>query len=327
MTAILQLSDGTDSLDLRVDPYTILEGGLQMPCPPHRQVLGGSGLFHDGADLVDVKLENREITISLRILSTTTDGLSAAVAALNRMLQAARDYATKGIGAQVTLDYAWDGATTTVHFDVLDGALDMPPSLETKPLLDNFIVYDATLRLTCKPYALGDDITLENYGLNPHFDTLVGATLDGYTTVRATLAQDTTNKETGTQSGLITCNDAGGAGVAEIYSPAVWSAAYQSQQFTLAVRYKSTGDKAKKIQIWDGVGETVTALNAAQSTWAWATVTHTLNVAASELTAGFFVKTTADADVDDTLTIDRWFLAKAATAPQTAWTSSREVRN
>ncbi|MDO8616194.1 MAG: hypothetical protein Q7T33_10755, partial [Dehalococcoidia bacterium] len=47
----------------------------------------------------------------------------------------------------------------------------------------------------------------------------------------------------------------------------------------------------------------------------------------SELTAGFFVKTTADADVDDTLTIDRWFLAKAATAPQTAWTSSREVRN
>ena len=325
MAYTLQLTDGTTTLSLHGSVYDVLEGTLSMPEPPHRSVFGGSGLFRDGADLVETKYENREITMLLRIKDTTHDLLAADVAALHAMLQAARNYAAYGIGAQVTLDYKWDGATTQVSFDVLDASLDMPPSLETKKLLDNYVLHGAALRLVCRPFARSSDITLENYGLNPHFDCITGANLDGYTLLRATLAQDTSNKETGTQSGKITCNDAGGAGVSQAYSAVVWSASYQSQQFTLAVRLKATGDKAKAISLWDGVAEGKTAVPASVADWTWYTCTLTVDAAAASLSAFFFAKDTASADTDDTLTIDRWFLAKAATAPQTAWASSREV--
>jgi len=161
----LQLNDGSD--------YRVME--FSSP-PPNRRMAISTSLLKDGGDLIERRFDNRIVTLSLHILSTSQDDLIANINAINDLLERGAEYTISGLNSQLILRRQWDNATNTTDFDVLEGVLTLPEG--TVPHLLHTQMVRAELRLLCRPFATGADETIENYVADPSFEVAGTALAD-----------------------------------------------------------------------------------------------------------------------------------------------------
>ena len=148
----IKLSDGSTTIDLYSGSDSFVrEGGLSMPIPRVRDSYT-SNPFSDGARLASSNYDNREITILTKIKGTSLADLKTNIRTIQRLLNDAKERTLSGYGAQVYLEYQWgDAANESTFFDVLRGDLEMPDDY-VNTYLEDFIVRDARITLTCKPF-------------------------------------------------------------------------------------------------------------------------------------------------------------------------------
>lgn len=148
----IKISDGTTTINLYDGSDSwVRRGGLQMPPPEIRASFTGNP-FSDGARLATSNYGNREITIITKIKGTSLADLKTNIRSILRLLNDATQRTLSGFGAQVYLEYQWgDTANQSTFFDILRGDLEMPDDYVNE-FLDDFVVRDARIRLTCEPF-------------------------------------------------------------------------------------------------------------------------------------------------------------------------------
>ena len=168
MAFLLQLTDGTDTIDFISEDFRVEDGGLQIS-PPEEVQTWTDPSSAGGAQLVDHRNGNREITVSFHIAGANRTTIRQGINRINAITRAAIQHSL-GLGSKrVTLKYAWDGVTEVDHFEVLSGQLTLPDDVLSVEKLhtkwgDQFKLRGCQLNLVVSPTA---------YGLSPSTDELI----------------------------------------------------------------------------------------------------------------------------------------------------------
>ena len=335
MAYTIKLYDGTTTIDLHDGTtYKVEEGGFTCPPPSRHQAWSGASHFRDGTDLVEQHYNNRTVTVLVQIIGTDEDTLATAIQDVEQMLERAKDYSAYGIGTNVELQYAWDGATTTVYFDVITGSLDLG-RFQTIYLDKHHMVRSAIITLTCKPFARGAEVVLSNYLRNPGFELWTGGVPDEWTLQNITATEDTDAADV--HQGDSSCILLGAGGAAVSYA---WQAIngwnvplVKIYTFDLWVRIVAgVGAEVQQISIEDGVAETFSGAIPKDGDWHFVTVTRPLNPGATHCHVRIYYDTGASGQQLDVMHVDQggvWSYADCTPDyfPAAGWVSGRELTN
>ncbi len=320
MAWIVQLTDGTTTVDLHDGTARrLMENGFDAPVPPRRLATTGANLFRHGSDLVERRYENRRVTVAYEIIGTSADDLAAKVAAVDDALERAAEHAAHGLGAQWQLKYQWDGASTPVYFNVIEGAQQLGPTLQNALLAKHFRIRNVRLELLCEPLAVGTEETLENWLNNPGFELGATAAAD-WTDSQLTAAKETTDVREGSAAGKLTANAAGAQPQRSQAITGLTDAT--SYVFGLDVKSDATNNQLWQLRVVSGANSATAAV---PNDGAW--VERTVAIITDGTSATVNVETTGNVtDADDVVLVDRAYFVEGASAP-TAWASSRYVFN
>lgn len=157
---ILELSDGTTTIELNAGKIRAVTGGKYFP-PPDLQNSFVSSPFIDGDRLAYSRYGNRTVSIELEITGQDHDDLQTQVRSIERMLNDASYRYLLGHGATIYLQYQW-GLTPgeSVYFDVFTGKLNLPRNFSAGLFWrSNYL--KATLDLICKPFGRYTNQTID----------------------------------------------------------------------------------------------------------------------------------------------------------------------
>lgn len=320
----LQLNDGTN--------YTMRYRGFSAPAPRRRVAMGGANLFRHGSDLLERMYENRVVTLTLKIEGTDRDDLITNINAINALLERAAEFTITGLGSQVKLTRQWDSATNSVDFHVLHGVLDLGQEELTQAHVLRTVIPQARVILTCHPFAIGSEETIENFVADPSFEIAGTALADWTQTITATgtTARDTAVKKYGGASLKIVMTDSGGSGqiversqtVNDVDAGEIWSF-----QRWYRVDALSNCKVSFHLIFNGGSGNIVTDITAVDAT-KFSKLTHanrTISSGTTSVTIKLRLQATA-AGGTGTVYFDGILAVQAAAVP-TTFASSRDVRN
>jgi len=317
MAWTVQLTDGTTTFDCNDLSNTwVNENGFQCPPPTSRTSYTGDNLFRHGSDLISLAYNNRTVQINFQVLGSSTDNLATRIQSVHTLLRKAKEFSTVGVGNQVQVKFQWNSATNPVYFNVLQGDLDLGPTMMGVFLQKHTRLRDARLIVECEPFAQGTEESLENYLDDPGFECSTGTLFADWTVANGTRAVEASGAPEGAVWGKITLNT----------SSSVFQCS-QVQTMTggvhiFSLTYKINGGEEYEIFLTDSGGTTVTALTP-DNTQRTATVTRDSSSHTS-ITAG--IRAASGTDTDDIVLMDLAYLGDGSTAP-TAWVSSRNVYN
>jgi hypothetical protein len=169
MAFVVQLTDGTDTVDFMTDGFQLEDGGLQVS-PPEEEQSWTDPSEQGGAALVSSRFGNRTISLVHQVGGATRAELKAGVNKINQLLATARQHSLGKTATRVTFKYGWDGASEVDNFEVLTGTLHLPDDvmsvekMHSKWRGDIFAIKGCELELIVSPYA---------YGLSPSTDNLI----------------------------------------------------------------------------------------------------------------------------------------------------------
>lgn len=125
---ILELTDGTTSIDFMSSDYSLQDGGLVIT-PPEQLQTWSDPTEVAGPQLVDHKEGNRTASITFHIQGRDRSSLRLAINKINDLLHTAILHSLKKTATRVTLKYAWDDTDVLDYFEVLSGKLTLPEDL------------------------------------------------------------------------------------------------------------------------------------------------------------------------------------------------------
>ena len=163
MSLVLQLSDGTTTLDFLGSTYAAQALDLGNPADIRAEAMS---LFREGWDLIAQRFTKRTITISLKVTTASLLAMDTAIRDLHEALRKARLWAMHDLDSRWRLQFNPGGSATSVYFVVKNGGFALPPeSLRATLMLKdtNPIILRASLVLECDPLGEGTEETLENY--------------------------------------------------------------------------------------------------------------------------------------------------------------------
>lgn len=137
---------------------------------PTRQERYSGPRGSQGARPVQGPMDNRQVTIPIRVRSTSADGLAARVSELTTVIDEIATY-----GGRITRRA--HGQTYRQHLEVLGASLTVPPWGKR---VENTYLADLTIRAVCAPYALGDPMAwVQTFTADEDAETLEKATGTG----------------------------------------------------------------------------------------------------------------------------------------------------
>jgi hypothetical protein len=318
MAWIIQISDGTTTFDCNDASNTFLNpGGFQAPAPARRLSMAGANLSRDGSTLVARRYLNRMVTINFQLKGSSTDDLASRIQSVETVLRKAVAYSMEGLGSQMQVKLQWDSASNPVYFNILEGSFNLGANALSHMLTLNNRLVNVQLQITCEPFAVGTEETLENFLTDPGFEFTTGTLFADWTVNNGTRAVDTSAPPEGLNWGKVTANAS--TAQVEIKQTQTMTAGHH----VFSVTYKVTGNQSYEAFISDSGGTTVAALTE-DGTQRIATATRDSG-ANTAITAG--VRTTGNvSDTDDVILLDKAYLGDGTTAP-TAWVSGRALAN
>jgi len=327
-TNLLELALNTNDLQLLVP-------GSEMGAPQHENIWHTSP-WVSGERLVRHRVKNR--TWPVRLLAgdknsaSPADDLADALAALERLVLQARRAQTDEDVEEIGLYIKLDGASRATYYTVLDMECSGMSLLEEISRLRKDA--QASFVLVTKPFGYGDQETLENWLLTPHFeeDGNADGLADNWTeSGTPTTTLDTDTYLCGSQSQKVVTDTAGTDG---IYADTVYCSGNQGDSFVAyAWVYKASGDEVTLDVVGDVSGSLGTATYSAATTTAtgegnntWYRLEVTGTVGASDTTLTFRVeRLSGDAAAATTYYVDKCYLQLDASAVPTAWCSQRTI--
>lgn len=166
MAFVLQLTDGTTTIDFMTEDYHVEDGGLQISTPEKVQTWTEPSSA-GGKKLTSNKYGNRTIDVTFHVSGTTRALIRDKINAINIILQKAIDHSLGNIPDRVTLRYAWDGVSEVSNFEVFSGDLTLPDDVLSVEMLQStwtdtlndtyYRVRGCQLELTVSPDAYGVD--------------------------------------------------------------------------------------------------------------------------------------------------------------------------
>ena len=232
----IQLENSATSLNLNDGTaFKVLMNGVDAPAPTLRTTYAGdSNLFRSGSRLIKQAYNNRTVILNLQVIGSSSDTLATNVESLEGFLRKAHEFSTFGLGSQVKLKYQWDSATNPVYFHVITGTFEPITAEQHGAMLQvNSDLLNATLTLTCEPFAYGSQESIQNYVRDPSFE-VAGTALADWTenkTATGTTARDTSTSKYGNANLKLTMTNSGGSGqviertqtLADVDAGEVWS--------------------------------------------------------------------------------------------------------
>ena len=335
MAYTLSLVAGTTTLNL-IDGsnYALAEGGLSLPTPPQKQVWGGDNPYRSGSALIESAYHNRTVSLRLSILGSSDDVLATNKRALDNALRAARVFSTYGIGSQVELRLKLTDGSVTLAFDVIDGVMEFPDDWFSV-ILDKYSRIGTRgnpcrLTLVCKPFARGTEVTLENAVRNPGFELGdAGSLLHDWAATNVTASRDTTaTVPEGTYWGKALSNCIAGQ-QGYLQQSITWSNDYRNATWYLRIEYRCpvANDREQRIEIYDGVDTTVSAILTKSGATVTLNMSHTFNAAATQGRIRIYANYVAGADVDDYLLVDQCYFGPNDPSGHSMWISGRHLSN
>jgi len=174
MADVIKITDGTESIDLYYDPsgFEMLESGNDFGVAKHNNTYHES-VNLDGKMLVRHSKDNREWGFKLAVRSTSNSDLLESLGALNRLVERARSHQLTGSGNNVYLHIQLDGASQATYYDVIDIDYSRAAFFNYYNLRAKELTFGDGLSLTVitKPIGYGDEESLRNEIINPHFET------------------------------------------------------------------------------------------------------------------------------------------------------------
>ena len=238
---------------------------------------------------------------------------------MDRTLERAAEYSTSGLGSQWQLKYQWDGATSPVYFNILEGVQQLGTSSQSVLLAKHNRVRNVQLEVVCEPFALGTAETLESWLDNPGFE--LGASADAdWTDSNLTAAAESSDVREGSKAGKVTAN---ASGTQPQRSQAVSSLTdTKTYIFGIDVKGAAANDQAWRLRVVSGGNS---AISTVPNDGAWAE--RTVVITADGTSATVYVETTGNVtDTDDVVLMDKAYFMERASAP-VAWASGRSVHN
>ena len=220
---ILEMTDGTTTLDLMGTTYHLVRGSLDLG-NPGRITSEASNLYRNGWDLITHGFTKRTVRMQLNITSSGIVGLGTAWSEIEEALRLARDYQTKRIGNRWRLKVNLGGATD-VYFNIQNGSI--PPAargLRSHLLTpaNPYTLY-APLILECDPIGEGAEETLHNALDDPSYEVAGTPLADWTPTINAnhtvTINRVTTQQKYGLASAEFNLtNSAAGVNTSDLES-------------------------------------------------------------------------------------------------------------
>lgn len=340
--ATLTLSDGTTTINLN-DGTTYKSSEFDAPPPPAKTAYaGGDSVTRIGEALLAFGHANRQISMNVSITGTDADDLADKASDIEDLLRKAGVYSSNRLGAQVYLTFGATGVTNTVRFNVIRGEFN-PLGLGTYRGSASRLIL-RRLTLTCEPYGLLAEETIENYIRDADFEVAGTALADwtqnatgdhtitfarstseakyGDASVKFTLTGSASGSERRSQIEQTTAVGTFSAG--DVVSARIWvkvtAIASASTRAELRLQFQDSGGSQVGS---DQISNTVTAV-----TNGWVALELegiTAPASTSKIRFLVILGTTATGQTA-TMYYDGALLCKASTLP-TTWVSGREVSN
>jgi len=318
MALILQLTDGTTTVDLNDGTNTKLNpGGFIAPPPTQNVSMAGNNLSSDGLMMTNHSFMDRTVSINFQLIGSSADNLATRVKSIESILRKAREFEAQGLGSRVQLKYRWTGATNYVYFNLMRGTFYPGDGVQSIMLTAHTRLQNARITLQCQPLVDGDSETLENHLDDPGFEFTTGTVFNDWTVANATRAVETSSPPEGVNWGKLTCNTSSSR--LQISQVKTMTAGHH----VFSLTYKINGNQAYEIFLTDSGGTTVTALTE-DNTERTAFVTRD-SASNTSITAGLR-GTGNTSDTDDIILMDKAYLGDGQTAP-TYWVSGRSITN
>jgi len=208
MATTVTLTDGTTTLALNDGSVlTVRTRTLRFPPPAPLRSMSGPNLSRDGQGMIARTFSNRTVTMEI-VMDGSSTSLETSFKNVQKMLRLAREYEQFGAGSRMELQYK-RGSGTQYNFQVLDGVFDQGAESQG-PALTVATHVIGILTLTCKPFAEGTAIEVENYVKDPSFE--IAGTPKADWCPQGTSTRDTTLAKFGLASGKIDTNGGNSAG-------------------------------------------------------------------------------------------------------------------
>ena len=338
MADVIQLSDGTTTIDLYYDTtgFEMKADGNDFGVAAHDNVTH-TPIDRDGEIIVRHRLENIEWPLALRVLGTDNDAVNDNINALGRLTEQARRYEIHKDVDKVYLSIQMDGCSNWTRFDVKDVFYDEIAAFNYYNIRADELTHDDgfSIEMVTHPTGYGAKVTLKNEietsGLGEDHDS--DNTADNWTALSGiTPSFNTTNYLVGTQSQQIPAVGAGDGIESDTVS---FSTLFRGEPFRAYVWvYRSAG--ASEITAYvvgdvsgtldsttysDAITADITEVGAGGATWYKLELTGTIGGAENTV----LLRVTAAGAC--TFSVDKAYLQIDTTYMPTEWVSGAYLAN
>lgn len=214
MADVIQLSDGTTTIDLYYDTsgFQMKADGSEFGVADHDNVTHAP-INRDGETIVRHRMNNKEWPLALRVSGDDNDDVFDTVNSLGRLAEQARRYEIQDDVDKVYLSVQMDGCSYATYFDVKDIMYNEIAAFNYHNIRTDDLTFDNafSINVITHPAGYGPLVILHNILKTPGFgeDHDSDGLADNWTDLGATAAFNTTNYLVGERSQQITAPSAG----------------------------------------------------------------------------------------------------------------------